>query len=329
MNVLVNLTGRLRGGSKNKLRYAKHMLRSMALLSTGGVEGLRDEATQVIAGIEAEGLVGDKDLFKIYIDVLAAEATWGKAGIEDVQEVLLLMQERNLSPDYDVFLGLMRLLTSASSFSKAKPEDALWLLDLHEVLADEQAVDVLTFNSAMQLVRICAEKQRAVEKDFFEIFNYMRAQGVDPDLVTYNTALIGLAQASTSVQRGLSILDEMTSSGVAPDLITFNTLMQLIMNSNWKDASVMLRDVLKVKNALNKFGLKPDTITYNILLKAASLAKKGGAKVKIEHVQKWLREMESSGVMYDFVACRDFGLWVLQGAQRSWCGGQDIDCTVY
>ncbi|KAJ6832634.1 putative pentatricopeptide repeat-containing protein [Iris pallida] len=57
-----------------------------------------------------------------------------------------------------------------------------------------------------------------------EVYNRMRDEGVEPDLVTYNTLIFGLSKAGM-VDQAKKFLGVMAGTGVFPDTVSYTSLM--------------------------------------------------------------------------------------------------------
>ena len=57
-----------------------------------------------------------------------------------------------------------------------------------------------------------------------DIFSYMKAKGISPTVVSYNSLIQGLCNCS-QWKEASAILNEMTSLNIMPDNVTFNVLV--------------------------------------------------------------------------------------------------------
>ncbi|KAL5200748.1 hypothetical protein ABZP36_021951 [Zizania latifolia] len=159
--------------------------------------------------------------------------------------------------------------------------------------------------------------------DVRQLLDVMRDQGIEPDLVSFNT-LINARAKSGCLAAGvaLDLLREVRQAGLRPDAITYNTLISACsQGSNLDDAMAMFEEMIasecrpdlwtynamvsvhgrcgKTQEAEQMFrelvekGFQPDAVTYNSLLFA--FAKEGD----VERVERVCEELVKAGFKKD------------------------------
>ncbi|KAK7252222.1 hypothetical protein RIF29_36026 [Crotalaria pallida] len=144
---------------------------------------------------------------------------------------------------------------------------------------------VLSFN-ALLAAYLHSKKFDSVQRLFNEL---PKELNVEPDLVSYNTALKALCEMG-SFDSALSLIREMEKKGVKPDLITFNTMLdQLYSKGRFKDGEKMWN----LWNQKGAEGVEPDIRSYNARLVGLALEKRTGEAVE------FIEEMKKKGVKPD------------------------------
>lgn len=91
------------------------------------------------------------------------------------------------------------------------------------------------------------------------VLRRMKGDGVDPDLVTYNTLVFGLARAGM-VAKARTYVDAMAAEGHFPDVITYTSLMNGMCVKGDALGALKLLEEMEAK------GCEPNARTYNTLL---------------------------------------------------------------
>lgn len=95
-------------------------------------------------------------------------------------------------------------------------------------------------------------------------FKEMKALGVQPNLVAYNTMFDALAKAGKQSEEAKVLFEEMTNSGVTPNEVTVTCLFKIYGKARWMKDSLELLDRVKEER------WKMDVIAYNTLLKMSA-----------------------------------------------------------
>ncbi|KAI9072341.1 hypothetical protein K1719_045704 [Acacia pycnantha] len=92
-----------------------------------------------------------------------------------------------------------------------------------------------------------------------EVYNKMKEEGVEPDLVTYNTLIFGLSKAGR-VKEAKKFLGIMADVGHFPDEVTYTSLMNGMCREGNALGALALLEEMEAK------GCSPNSCTYNTLL---------------------------------------------------------------
>ncbi|KAL5196434.1 hypothetical protein ABZP36_008360 [Zizania latifolia] len=92
------------------------------------------------------------------------------------------------------------------------------------------------------------------------IYNAMIADGITPDLSTYNTLIWGFGLCK-KMETSLRDFGDMNGHGVAPDVTTYNTLLNA-----WVRAGD-LESARKVFDEMAGAGFVQNSVSYNVMIK--------------------------------------------------------------
>jgi pentatricopeptide repeat domain-containing protein 1 len=135
------------------------------------------------------------------------------------------------------------------------------------------------------------------------VFKDMRAAGVLPNTVTYNTLITACANGR-QWQEALRVFKDMRAAGVLPNTITYNTLITACANGGqWREAVRVFKD-------MRAAGVLPNTITYSTLITACANGGQWQEAVRV------FEDMRAAGVLPDtttystlITACANGGQW--------------------
>ncbi|XWS29140.1 hypothetical protein CRYUN_Cryun24cG0002700 [Craigia yunnanensis] len=108
--------------------------------------------------------------------------------------------------------------------------------------------NVCNSKNLREAMRLLSEGSEAIG-----VYKKMKEEGVELDLVTYNTSIFGLSKSGR-------VLDIMVESGKFPDAVTYTSLMNgMCRAGNALGAVVLLKE-------MERKGCSPNSCTYNTLL---------------------------------------------------------------
>ncbi|CAA7388393.1 unnamed protein product [Spirodela intermedia] len=136
---------------------------------------------------------------------------------------------------------------------------------------------------------ISAYARSGLSSEALKLFETMKAVGLRPNSVTYNTVIDACGKGGEDLQRMTQIFREMLSNGVRPDKVTFNSLLAGCSRAgHWEDAREMFDEMLLR-------GVSRDVFTYNTFIDA--VCKCGNMEMAV-----WLlTEMRVSNVLPNVV----------------------------
>eukprot|EP00897_Mesotaenium_endlicherianum_P009006 jgi/Mesen1/8133/ME000437S07230 len=123
-----------------------------------------------------------------------------------------------------------------------------------------------------------------------ELLERMKAEGVAPNLVTYNTVMTACAKGGLPWDGLIHLFAQMRREAIQPNIMTYNTLMSACMNRRLTEEAGM------VFRTLVEAGVAPDQATYWCLVEAYALAQ------RLPDAQALLAEMEADGNVPEVVA---------------------------
>ncbi|KAH7686438.1 HCP-like protein [Dioscorea alata] len=127
------------------------------------------------------------------------------------------------------------------------------------------------------------ERNAKFEKSM-ELFDQMKDDGLQPDLVTYSTLLAGCAKIKYGYIKAMHLVQELENNGLHKDSVIYGTLISICASNNLsEEAEAFFQQMLDE-------GCSPNIFHYSSLLNAYSL---DGNYAKAE---KLVESMKSSGV---------------------------------
>lgn len=101
-----------------------------------------------------------------------------------------------------------------------------------------------------------------------ELFSEMSRLGIDPTVVTYNSAIAAIGRAGGGQWRqAVALVKQMSATGLAPDNITYNSLIVACgKGGQWKQA-------LSVLKGMKKQGMRCDIVAYSSAISACGEAR--------------------------------------------------------
>ncbi|MQL78539.1 hypothetical protein Taro_010972 [Colocasia esculenta] len=109
---------------------------------------------------------------------------------------------------------------------------------------------------------ISAYARSGLSAEALKLFESMKAIGLKPNSVTYNTVIDACGKGGEDLHRTTEIFREMLMSGVRPDKVTFNSLLAGCSRAgHWEDARVMFDEMIHQ-------GVGRDVFTYNTFIDA-------------------------------------------------------------
>ncbi|KAF9955691.1 hypothetical protein BGZ72_003485 [Mortierella alpina] len=256
-------------------------------------QGQADEAIDLFCRLkestQAELQPGTED-YRVLIQVLASDGR-----MSDALRVLREMTETAKVPVttsiYNVFL---------THYARdGQIEKARRILD--RIISEKLP---LVDGSINPLIRTYLE-QKDLEK-VGEMTELMNQYGVLPSRTTFNI-MIDSTKSSGNLEGAMKLYGRMTAEGVEPDVWTFNTLLDLLVgklspaqdNVKWKaDSTAVTKDqiaeyVPKIETLLQDMkakGIKPDVVTYGKLIQQYVILR------DVEQAEMLFHEMVKSGI---------------------------------
>uniref|UniRef100_A0A1D1XIL5 Pentatricopeptide repeat-containing protein At2g31400, chloroplastic n=1 Tax=Anthurium amnicola TaxID=1678845 RepID=A0A1D1XIL5_9ARAE len=109
---------------------------------------------------------------------------------------------------------------------------------------------------------ISAYARSGLSSEALKLFESMKAIGLKPNSVTYNTVIDACGKGGVDLHRTIEIFREMLRNGVRPDKVTFNSLLAGCSRAgHWQDARVMFDEMIHQ-------GVGRDVFTYNTFIDA-------------------------------------------------------------
>ncbi|XP_039121799.1 pentatricopeptide repeat-containing protein At1g10910, chloroplastic isoform X1 [Dioscorea cayenensis subsp. rotundata] len=153
-------------------------------------------------------------------------------------------------------------------------------LQVYDSISDKSTkMNVSVCNSVLG----CLVRNAKFEKSM-ELFDQMKDDGLQPDLVTYSTLLAGCAKIKYGYIKAMHLVQELENNGLHKDSVIYGTLISICASNNLsEEAEAFFQQMLDE-------GCCPNIFHYSSLLNAYSL---DGNYTKAE---KLVESMNSSGV---------------------------------
>ncbi|XP_037457682.1 pentatricopeptide repeat-containing protein At3g18110, chloroplastic-like [Triticum dicoccoides] len=143
--------------------------------------------------------------------------------------------------------------------------------------------DLVSFNT---LINASAKSGCLAPGAAFDLLHEVRQAGLRPDVITYNTLISACSQGSI-LDDAVAVFKEMIDSECRPDLWTYNAMVSVHGRCGTaREAEQMFMELLDK-------GFKPDAVTYNSLLHA--FAKEGD----VDAVERVCEELVKAGFRKD------------------------------
>ncbi|CAN6247519.1 unnamed protein product [Urochloa humidicola] len=213
------------------------------------------------------GFRPERDTFALIVPALASSRMLNHARCI----VLDTMPSFGVAPDEPTLAALI------AAYGKAAiPQEAVKLFRMMPDLGIPRTV--LSYNAVLKAI-LCRGREAMARR----IYNAMIAEGVAPDLSTYNTLIwgFGLCKKMEAVVR---VFGDMKAHGVVPDATTYNTLLNA-----WVRAGD-LESARKVFDEMTGEGIERNSVSYNVMIKGYVEAK------KVEEAVALFTEMGEKGL---------------------------------
>ena len=208
---------------------------------------------------------------KTFTSVIHAYAR--DASVESSRRAELLLkrmsQEANVEPNICTYNAVLDTFAKCGLAEKAEEL-------LHKIILERKVqVDRLSFTAcieswATKQVPVSADKAEALLKQMHNLYKQGGYDGVQPDLITYNTTLHAIcnSRVANSGHRAQALLHQMlsTSELPSPDTVSYNTVIMAWSRSSGdfssaENAEKLLR--MMCQRHQTSSGPKPDVISFN------------------------------------------------------------------
>lgn len=244
--------------------------------------GRWEEAVETLRGMSDSGTVSpDVISFSTAISACQRAGQW-----ETAVSLLREMPSRGLKPNSITYNAAMTACVRAKRGDKA--------LELFEEMATTSGLrlgnenpggskivvrDRTSYNCAITACNymIRGDDEGEPWRHALEILRRMPEEGVEPDVISYNSAIVVLGSAGR-VDEAVALLREMIDDGgngiggsVTPDTITWNSAISAAGNAgDWELALKLLREMISYGERLDggERKVRPDMISYSTALKA-------------------------------------------------------------
>ncbi|GFP92215.1 pentatricopeptide repeat-containing protein at2g41720 [Phtheirospermum japonicum] len=160
-----------------------------------------------------------------------------------------------------------------------KHDEAIEIFNSMRDKRSESQPDIVTYTSIMHMYSICGQVENCRA-----VFNTLVAEGLKPNIVSYNTLLGAYASLGLSGPAS-SIFNEMKKErGVRPDIVSYTCLLNAFGRSQQPEKAKGIFDMMRKDNC------KPNLVTYNALIDAY------GSNGLLAEAVELLREMEQAGL---------------------------------
>jgi leucine-rich PPR motif-containing protein len=230
-----------------------------ALIAALGTAGRVDDAERHFAQMARLGVVPNAYCFSALI---AALGTAGR--VDDAERHFAQMARLGVAPNLHCFSALISGFAEAGRVDEAER----WFGKITTM--GRLTPDLVSYNALIQANQAARRPEKAVEllqemtrkvltsaSNFLSIcvclsltfLFYFFPKGVRPDVVSYNTVISSLANASSrrNTERAQEVFDQMVQQGVRPDIKTFGALIH---------GHATMGDVETVRNPIDPNHLK-------------------------------------------------------------------------
>jgi len=252
---------------EDRMELAEELLRSM---KEGGVPVTAHSYEMIAAGFARRGRWRDASRVLLTMEEACSE----NPSLNVYQTVLASLARARQPREMDALLTSMRrrgvrpAVSTYNSLLKICASDRVprWreALSLLSQCQREPGVDpdIITYTTAM---RACARGGRAGKA--MELFGAARDMGLKLDVYIYTTAMDACAKGGgTRWKKALSLMDEMRDEGIEPNEVTYGVAVMACGNGGkWERA-------LELLDRMRERGLSINAITYNSAIAALSKA---------------------------------------------------------
>ncbi|KAJ8539912.1 hypothetical protein K7X08_026301 [Anisodus acutangulus] len=225
------------------------------------MEGVIQEARQKIDNRLLEG---------VYITAIRAYGK--KSKVQEAVDVFDKMDFFNCEPSVHSYNTIMNILVEHAYFKQAHK---VYMKMLEKGISP----DVYTFtiriksfcrtkrpNVALRLLNNMLHQGCLSEKgqlnEAARMLEALRKEGLNADVVTYNTLICGLCKHSKDgyFNRAKSLFNEATGKGMKSNVILYNTLIKGMCQLG------LILEALKLMTEMPEKGCRPNTWTYNLII---------------------------------------------------------------
>ncbi|CAL5060185.1 unnamed protein product [Urochloa decumbens] len=238
------------------------------VISGAAAAGRADLALQFFRfAYRRAGFRPDRDTFALIVPALASRRMLNHARCL----VLDTMPSFGVAPDEPTLAALI------AAYGKAAiPQEAVKLFRMMPDLGIPRTA--LSYNAVLKAI-LCRGREAMARR----IYNAMIAEGVAPDLSTYNTLIWGFGLCK-KMESAVRVFGDMKAHGVVPDATTYNTLLNA-----WVRAGD-LESAHKVFDEMTGEGIERNSVSYNVMIKGYVEAK------KVEEAVALFTEMGEKGL---------------------------------
>ncbi|XP_062224346.1 large ribosomal subunit protein mL102 (rPPR5)-like [Phragmites australis] len=180
-------------------------------------------------------------------------------------------------PSFSIAPDEATLAALIAAYGKAAiPQEAVKLFRMMPDLGIPRTA--LSYNAVLKAI-LCRGREAMARR----IYNAMIADGVAPDVSTYNTLIWGFGLCK-KMESAVRVFGDMKGHGVTPDVTTYNTLLNA-----WVRAGD-LESARKVFDEMTGAGIERNSVSYNVMIRGYV------ASGKVEEAVGLFTEMGEKGV---------------------------------
>lgn len=133
------------------------------------------------------------------------------------------------------------------------------LRTLRELDESQMPRNLFTYNAVINALVMCAQHAKAEE-----MWRDMQGDGIQPNLVTFNTMLKScFGGLDDDVARAFRLLEEMDERGISADRVTLNSVINACVSAG------RVEDAQQVYHMMRRLNIEPDAYTFCTLAKQA------------------------------------------------------------
>ncbi|CAL1386043.1 unnamed protein product [Linum trigynum] len=252
-------------------------------------EGKLDEAMKLFEEMKRNGITPDVVLYNVLASGLA------RLGFtQEVKYLLNYMKDSGIEPNNGTYSVIIEGLATGGKLEDAEA----FLAALENPSLDIYCGMVNAYCSAKRVINMLL---RAGEiRKALELFNEMKANGINPDVVTYTT-IMNLYCSVDHLKEAVNLFHDMEAKGVEPDVITYSVLLK----GELKEIRCKRSRNREINNSNAVVGpflygklmdVEPDPVMYTVLIDAR--CKENDMKGAV----KFFKEMIDRGLQPDATA---------------------------